>query len=202
MVEFFKDVIAHEELHAKWLNTFSYLEYLGVRRIVKKIDEGLITLDHLSHISDEAGHAHYFKKIGHQFFKTFSSHFDEESLVGKRICRDYYQAVDQIAIDHSQNGHPSSNIYLLVSLVVEERAVRLYSSYHKALVQNHMPFNLKDLLLEEADHLKTAKAKLSEREEHFKETFDILLKEENDVFQVFFKKMQSISSSHVRPYAI
>ena len=50
-------VVADRALHARWLNTFSYLEYVGFRKIVKSQRAEGLTAAILGHACEEARHA-------------------------------------------------------------------------------------------------------------------------------------------------
>ena len=50
-------------LHARWLNMFSYLEYIGFRKIVKSQGAENLSLETLGHAVEEGRHALMLKKF-------------------------------------------------------------------------------------------------------------------------------------------
>ena len=55
-------VIAHPDLHAKWLNTLSFLENCGARKIAMCEHKTLVKEEMLKHAAEEFRHAHDLKK--------------------------------------------------------------------------------------------------------------------------------------------
>jgi hypothetical protein len=56
-------IVADPALHARWLNTFSYLEYVGFRKIVKSQRAEVLTAAILGHACEEGRHALGLKKL-------------------------------------------------------------------------------------------------------------------------------------------
>jgi hypothetical protein len=56
-------IVADQVLHARWLNTFSYLEYVGFRKIVKSQKAEALTAAILGHACEEGRHALGLKKL-------------------------------------------------------------------------------------------------------------------------------------------
>ena len=87
-------------LHARFVNTLSRLEYVGVRKILKSRRSEQIDLDGLQHILDEAVHALRLKKAavalaggGGDSVVTFA---DDATLAGD-AGEGYLQALDRRA---------------------------------------------------------------------------------------------------------
>jgi len=55
-------IVACPKLHAKWLNTLSYLENCGARKIASCEHPTLVREEMLKHAAEEFRHAHYLKK--------------------------------------------------------------------------------------------------------------------------------------------
>ena len=55
-------VVVEPRLHARFVNTLSRLEYVGVRKILKSRRSERLDIDGLQHILDEAVHALRLKK--------------------------------------------------------------------------------------------------------------------------------------------
>ena len=69
-------VIKDDQLHARWLNTFSYLEYVGFRKIIKSQRADVLSRAFLNHALEEGGHAFLLKnmavKVGGKDFDFYT----------------------------------------------------------------------------------------------------------------------------------
>ena len=69
-------VIKDDHLHARWLNTFSYLEYVGFRKIIKSQRADVLNRAFLNHALEEGGHAFLLKnmavKVGGKDFDFYT----------------------------------------------------------------------------------------------------------------------------------
>src|ERR1700733_4610834 len=70
-------IVASNELHAKWLNTLSFLENCGARKIAACEHLTLVREEMLKHASEEFRHAHYLKR---QIQRVTSEPCDDYSL--------------------------------------------------------------------------------------------------------------------------
>ena len=93
-------IVVEAPLHARFVNTLSRLEYVGVRKILKSRRSERIDLDGLQHILDEAVHALRLKKAavalaggGGDGVVTFA---DDATLAGD-AGEGYLQALDRRA---------------------------------------------------------------------------------------------------------
>ena len=137
-------------LHARWLNTLSYLEYVGARKIIKAIPSGQISEAMLEHISEEARHSLFFKKLS-QKLSGKKPGFHPFEIFASDSVRGYFQKTDHKAAEFSRSQTHLN--YLYTSLAVERRALAVYSFYNKILSQKKFPFSLSALLREEERHL-------------------------------------------------
>src|SRR5258708_3332280 len=132
-------VIKEPVLHAKWLNTFSYLEYIGFRKIVKSQQQENLNLATLKHAAEESRHALLLKnlavKFGGETFKTFHP----ETLLCEAAAENYFQKLDTVCGAHAsskQSSQQSSRLtYLYVTWLVELRALAIYSYYQAVLIE-------------------------------------------------------------------
>lgn len=69
-------IVQNNGLYAKWLNTLSYLENCGARKIAICEHATLVKEEMLKHASEEFRHSHYLKK---QIKRISSSHFPNYS---------------------------------------------------------------------------------------------------------------------------
>src|ERR1700758_2678612 len=55
-------IVASDELHVKWLNTLSFLENCGARKIAVCEHPTLVKEEMLKHAAEEFRHAHHLKR--------------------------------------------------------------------------------------------------------------------------------------------
>ncbi|HEY2811702.1 MAG TPA: hypothetical protein VGJ00_10000 [Rhabdochlamydiaceae bacterium] len=151
-------IIASEALHAKWLNTLSFLENCGARKIAACEHPTLVKEEMLKHAAEEFRHAHHLKR---QLQKITSSPMDTYSLsyiLGGVATLHYLKTLDLKTSRYlSAMGLSASAIkeaaYLLVTYAIELRAEELYPIYDAALRAVGSKVFVKSILLEEKEHL-------------------------------------------------
>ncbi|MGZ3633296.1 MAG: hypothetical protein ACXU9U_03630 [Parachlamydiaceae bacterium] len=60
--ELISTILANDYLHAKWINTLSYLENCGARMIAACEHPTLVKEEMLKHAAEEFRHAHHLKR--------------------------------------------------------------------------------------------------------------------------------------------
>ena len=163
-------IISCQKLHGRWLNTLSFLEYIGTRKILKSLPADILDETLLSHIAEEAFHSLFFKKLARKLTANNYS-FKEEEMLTPKECESYFQQLDQKA-ELISNGKPELN-YLYTTWIVETRAVNVYSLYNKILKEKQFSFTLNPILKDEEKHLMQVKHFIqqmdSQHKIHFKE---------------------------------
>ena len=161
LTEFLKKVVLHASWHARWLNTLSFLEHIGSRKLLKSQNSQKITFTLLQHISEEARHALFFKSLIKKVYDKpgFCSDFANEYLLTGPAAEDYFQNLDHKAQEELQRN-PDMPLqkflnYLYTTWMIEERACFVYKIYNQILQNKKMNFNLNFVLQEEDHHLKT-----------------------------------------------
>jgi rubrerythrin len=152
-------IIADNQLHARWLNTLSLMENTGARKISASEDPTTVTYIILKHAAEEHRHAFYLKKqiekTGNNLCPTYSA----EYLIAPAYSR-YY--LNQLDIDvcrylkkelHLSGSELRFAAYLLVTYAIEVRADELYPIYQDALDNAGSKINVKSIILEEEGHL-------------------------------------------------
>ena len=149
-------VVADPALHARWLNTFSYLEYVGFRKIVKSQRAEVLTAAILGHACEEGRHALGLKKLA---IKLGGAQFDSyapEVLVCGEEAEAYFQDLDK-ACDEAFAGRSEAErgklTYSYVTWLVERWALDVYQVYKRALGETEIARKLGGLLAEETKHL-------------------------------------------------
>ncbi len=156
-------IVADAALHARWLNTFSYLEYVGFRKIVKSQRVEVLTAAILGHACEEGRHALGLKKLA---IKLGGAQFDSyapEALLCGEEAEAYFQDLDQ-ACDEAFAGRSEPErgklTYCYVTWLVERRALDVYQVYKRALGESEIARKLGGLLAEETKHLADVEAVL------------------------------------------
>ena len=156
-------VVADPALHARWLNTFSYLEYVGFRKIVKSQRAEVLTAAILGHACEEGRHALGLKKLA---IKLGGARFDSyapEALLCGEEAEAYFQDLDQAcaeAFAGRSEAERGKLTYGYVTWLVERRALDVYGIYKKALGDSDVARKLGGLLAEETKHLADVEALL------------------------------------------
>lgn len=152
-------IVASHEMHAKWLNTLSFLENCGARKIAACEHPTLVKEEMLKHAAEEFRHAHHLKR---QIQKVSSHRIDTYSLpymLGGTATLRYLTALDLKASRYLKMAGLSKNsikeaAYLLVTYAIELRAEELYPIYDDVLRKADSRVAVKSILLEEKEHLK------------------------------------------------
>jgi hypothetical protein len=164
-------IVAEPNLHARWLNTFSYLEYVGFRKIVKSQRAEVLSAEILTHALEEGRHALGLKKlalkIGGEAFATY-----DRSLM---LCGDdaeaYFQNLDK-SCDEVFADRPDALraklVYCYVTWLVERRALQVYGVYKDALGTSPVASRIGGLLMEEEKHLSDVAAEIAAADPDFK----------------------------------
>lgn len=161
MEELLIKIIQNDELHAKWLNTLSFLENCGARKIAACEHPTLVREEMLKHAEEEFRHAYHLKR---QIEKIAAgSYKDYSQILGGLPTRHYLHRLDTQVCRLLKNANlfEKELAYNLVTFAIEKRAISLYSLYEACLRANQSKITLKAILLEEANHLNEMEAALS-----------------------------------------
>lgn len=184
------ELIKNPELHARFLNTLSLLEFIGARKIMKSQKEELVTPSVLAHATEEIRHAQIIKKLAIKVGgKTVIDYSDAALLCGTE-ARAYIHGIDYKA-QQILNESDSWRNYLLTTLVVEERAQEIYPYYDSALIPLGLNGPLQSIVREEVGHLEDVVEKLKGAGGVSEEMIDILRKHENNLYTSFFSGVAS-----------
>lgn len=156
-------IVADPALHARCVNTLSFLEYVGFRKIVKSQQAEALSGRILSHAVEEGRHALALKKLAVRLGGAEFDTYAPETLLCGEDAERYFQDLDE-ACDEAFAGRPESErkrlAYYAVSWLVERRALRVYGIYKKALRDSPIVDKLDGMLAEEAVHLSDVEASL------------------------------------------
>ena len=146
-------VVADPTLHGLWLNTLSYLENCGARKIASCEHPTAVKEEMLKHAAEEFRHAFYLKKqllrIGCQY-----EDYRKAYLLGGWAGCHYLNALDLSTSRYLRGLKVSKQLcYLLVTYAIELRAEELYPLYQAALRTSQSKVQVQSILLEEKEHL-------------------------------------------------
>lgn len=181
-------IVAQPEVHAKWLNTLSFMENAGARKISACEDKENVTLIVLKHAAEEHRHAYYLKKQISRLNENLCLTYGNTELLAPNHTRHYLNSLDVQACRYLKKefGLKGTALkfaaYLFVTYVIEVRADMLYPVYQRVLTANESKVTVKSIILEEEGHLeemiRQLKAFSPEWEKHAQE----IIKLENKMF--------------------
>ncbi|WP_419715987.1 hypothetical protein [Chryseobacterium mucoviscidosis] len=180
-------IVQQNETHAKWLNTLSFMENAGARKISACEHPTNVSLIQLKHAAEEHRHAYYLKKqilkIDPKMCKTYNSN----ELLAATATRQYLHSLDIKACKYlRQNFNLSKEelkyaAYLFVTYAIEVRADELYPVYQEILTKYTSKIMVKSIILEEEGHLEEMINQLDEFSEDWKIHAEIVLEIEKDL---------------------
>jgi hypothetical protein len=190
----------HHELHMKWLDTLSYIENLGARKLSFLQDPLCVSLDILKHAAEESRHAYYFKKK-----RTDLGGASEGKIIllGGSVSKNYLRQLDLKILKLLKTYFPYQTkedrdkmSYVLTTYASERRVGELYSDYQDIIEKKNLKLNLRTILAEEKQHLKEMEKKIIEL------NFGHVLKEkalqiEDELFKRFLKSIYQDSLNWV-----
>ncbi|MBA3722268.1 MAG: hypothetical protein H0W88_07695 [Parachlamydiaceae bacterium] len=146
-------------MHAKWLNTLSYLENCGARKIAACEHPTLVKEEMLKHASEEFRHAFHLKKQIERIPSLSLDDYSIHNLLGDYASLHYLHALDIKTCRYLseevklQKNKVKETAYLLVTYAIELRADELYRIYDEVLKTANTKVTVKSILLEEKEHL-------------------------------------------------
>jgi hypothetical protein len=187
-------VVADPRLHARFVNTLSRLEYVGVRKILKSRRSERLDIDGLQHILDEAVHALRLKKAavalaGGAGVVTFA---DDATLAGD-AGEGYLQALDRRAeealLDLPADERAEAN-YHLTSAAIEVRAQVFYPLYDRCLRANGVGFSVAAISKDEDRHLEEMAAGLERTLPEWRRRLEMVLAAEEALYARFLSAVE------------
>ncbi|MBP2619233.1 hypothetical protein [Chryseobacterium jejuense] len=182
-------IVQDGSTHAKWLNTLSFMENAGARKISKCEHPVLVTQIQLKHAAEEHRHAYYLKKqigkIDPELCKTYES----RELLAPVATRQYLHSLDIKACRYLQEAFQLTKedlkyaAYLFVTYAIEVRADELYPVYQEILTKESSKIMVKSIILEEEGHLEEMINQLNEFSEDWQLHADKVLEIEKELHQ-------------------
>lgn len=154
-------VVKDDHLHARWLNTFSFLEYIGFRKIVKSQRAEVLDRALLMHALEEGRHALLLKKLAVKLAGHAFDFYEPETMLCPDAAKTYFRELDHRCDErfaHLGDLERSKLVYLYVTWLIERRALDVYGLYKKGLGNSDVASKLDALLAEEVGHLRHVEA--------------------------------------------
>jgi hypothetical protein len=140
------------DLHARLINTFSLLEYIGARKIVKSQVDRKMNLELLNHIAEEVRHAQILKHLALKLSEGQFDTYGDDHLIAGSEGRAYIQIVDRSVEEALPKKDEWAN-YLMTTLLIEERAMKIYPIYDEYLKKFTVTGKLTSIVRDEDKHL-------------------------------------------------
>jgi rubrerythrin len=161
-IEFFQEnlnkIVPYVSIHAKFLNTLSYMEHIGSYKILSTQHNEFINEMILKHAAEEARHGYYLKKLSQKILPNENPNYTRNYLLAPIVSKQYLHRLD-VGINRMLKKFPLSDIdkrfaaYLLVTYGIEQRADSLYPIYQKMLEEYQIKISVKSIIAEEVGHL-------------------------------------------------
>lgn len=153
--------------HAKWLNTLSYMENCGARKIARAEHPREVSKEMLKHASEEFRHAFYLKQQITTKLNLYLPNYNKDLLFGGHATLRYLDRLETYIcrLLKKQASLCTQTLkyraYLLVTYAIECRAAQLYPIYQELLIQARSPVSVRSILLEEKGHLEEMQTQLN-----------------------------------------
>lgn len=176
-------------LHAKWLNTLSYMENAGAKKISASEHKENVNLIILKHAAEEHRHAYYLKKQLDKLDGNLCKTYTNEELLVPNDTKFYLNALDVAVCRYLKQHFNLSGYdlkfaaYLFVTYAIEVRADELYPVYQDVLTDARSKVNVKSIILEEEGHLEEMLNQLKGFSPDWEKHADLVIKIEQEMFQ-------------------
>ncbi len=187
LIKILEKIVSNKDLHSYWLNTLSFLEYIGTRKMLKSLPAPILNETLLEHINEESRHSLFFKRLARKMSGKNLSFHNHEMLCPKKT-ENYFQQVDQEAKKISQSNTTLN--YLYTTYIVESRATSVYSIYNKILENKSFSFTVNPILKEEEKHLETVIYSIRKLDPFSEQNFEELKEYEHQVYFTLLRHLE------------
>lgn len=176
-----KKIVQEGNTHARWLNTLSFMENAGARKISKCEHPTLVSQIQLKHAAEEHRHAYYLKKQIGKINPALCKTYESTELLAPIATSQYLHSLDIKACRYLQKAFNLNKTdikyaaYLFVTYAIEVRADELYPIYQQALTEASSKIMVKSIILEEEGHLEEMIHQLNEFSPDWKHHADHIL---------------------------
>lgn len=182
-----ESIVKNNETHAKWLNTLSFMENAGARKISSCEHPTQVSQIQLKHAAEEHRHAYYLKKQIGKLNPDYCKTYEKEELLASLATKQYLHSLDIKACKYLQKAFSLNKeelkyaAYLFVTYAIEVRADELYPVYQDILTKESSKIMVKSIILEEEGHLEEMINQLNEFSEDWQFHAENILKIEHEL---------------------
>ena len=161
LLKVLETITSHKNLHSRFLNTLSYLEYIGTRKMLKSLPAPVLNKTFLNHINEEIRHSLFLKNLAQKLSEKSYGFHEKEMIAGSEGSH-YFQEVDHYSLKFSFSNPVLS--YLYTTYAIEQRALLFYSLYNDILKKKNFPFSMQSILNDETEHLDHVLKKIQQKD--------------------------------------
>ena len=189
-------ILKDNTLHAKWLNTLSFMENAGAKKISASEDKEKVSLIILKHAAEEHRHAYYLKKQIAKIGEDLCENYQDQYLIAPKASKYYLNNLDVQVCKYLKKslGLKSNDLkfaaYLLVTYAIELRADALYPIYQDALSVLESKVTVKSIILEEEGHLEEMIHQLKAFSPEWEKHANIAVDLENNLYEGWMLGME------------
>ncbi|NRF40776.1 hypothetical protein [Pedobacter foliorum] len=190
-----ENIVSDNLLHAKWLNTLSYMENAGAKKISASEHKENVNLIILKHAAEEHRHAYYLKKQLDKLDGNLCKTYTNDELLAPNDTKFYLNALDVAVCRYLKQHFNLSGYelkfaaYLFVTYAIEVRADELYPVYQDVLTSVGSKVTVKSIILEEEGHLEEMLNQLKSFSADWEKHAELVIKIEQDMFDSWMKNL-------------
>lgn len=187
-------IVADNDMHARLLNTLSYMEHIGATKIARSQSGASAHFMTLKHAAEEARHAFYLKKLALRLAPHAVPDYSPQHLMAPVASRQYLHRLDvaasRMVLAAGLRGKAFRDLaYLLVTWAIEMRADALYPVYQEFLAALPVKLSVATIINEEEGHLEEMNRMLAAYPEPLRQ---LTLKMEAEESQLFTHWMEAL----------
>jgi rubrerythrin len=192
-----ENIVNNNTLHAKWLNTLSYMENAGAKKISASEHKENVNLIILKHAAEEHRHAYYLKKQLDKLDGNLCKTYTNDELLTPNQTKFYLNALDVAVCRYLKKEFSLSGYdlkfaaYLFVTYAIEVRADELYPVYQDVLTNAKSKVNVKSIILEEEGHLEEMLNQLKTFSPDWEKHAEVVIKIEQQMFDEWMSNLSS-----------
>lgn len=181
-----RSIVSNASVHGRWLNTLSFLEHVGSRKIFRARLGAEMNEMLLRHAAEEARHALFFKSMARR--ESGASDFQPESLLCGWSANRYIQSLDGKVREYL-GPNRDYHCYLLTTYLIEIRAGSVYPLYQQILTEAGSSISLRSVILEEEGHLREMTEEMAKHS--LTRDAENLSAAEESLFRRFLEKLET-----------
>lgn len=191
-----ENIVSDTETHARWLNTLSYMENAGAKKISASEHKEQVNLIILKHAAEEHRHAYYLKKQLEKLDGELCKTYTNAELLAPNHTKFYLNALDVAVCRYLKQHFNLSGYelkfaaYLFVTYAIEVRADELYPIYQTVLTEAGSKVTVKSIILEEEGHLDEMLNQLRSFSDDWEQHAALVIKIEQEMFADWIKGLE------------